>query len=117
VRAGPAAAADAAAIVVFSTLGLLAHDAELTASGYARTALPFLAGWFSVALAVGLYRGPSPGRFAATWLAGVAAGLLVRALALGDVPAPAFVAVAFVTVLALTGGWRLVLGAARRLAG
>jgi hypothetical protein len=110
-----AAAADGVAIVAFATLGLLTHEGELTGAGYARTALPFLAGWFVVAALAGLYRRPSLLRFAAVWSGGVAAGLLTRALLLDDPPAPAFVVVSFAVVLALTGLWRLTILAAVRL--
>lgn len=108
-----AAAADAAAILVFATLGLLEHEGRLSAAGYARTALPFLAGWFAVALLMGLYRRPSLWRFAATWAGGVAAGLALRGLLVGGAPAPAFVVVALASVAALTGGWRVVARAVR----
>jgi hypothetical protein len=75
------AAADAAAILLFTTVGLLSHGFELV--GYARDALPLLACWFAVALAVGLYRRPSWTRFAVCWAVALPLGWLLRALVLG----------------------------------
>jgi hypothetical protein len=74
-------AADAAAIVLFTTVGLLSHGFELV--GYARDALPLLACWFAVALVVGLYRSPSWTRFAVCWAVALPLGWLLRALVLG----------------------------------
>jgi hypothetical protein len=77
--------ADAAAIIAFTTVGLLSHGFEL--AGYARDALPLLACWFAVALAVGLYRRPSRGvaggRFFLCWALGLPLGWLLRAAVLG----------------------------------
>ena len=87
------ATADAAAIVVFATIGQLSHHGSLSAGGYARDALPLLAGWFAASAA---FRG----RFAPTWLVGVSAGVLLRAAILGHWYAKelAFWAVALVFV-------------------
>jgi hypothetical protein len=74
---------DALAIVAFATVGLLSHDHALSASGYARDALPLLAGWFAAALLLGTYRRPSTRTLLAAWAVGVPLGVLVRALALG----------------------------------
>ena len=79
-----AAYADGVAIVAFVTIGLASHGKGLTAAGYARDALPLLGCWFAAAVAFGLYRRPSRRRFVATWLVGVAAGVGVRALVVGD---------------------------------
>jgi hypothetical protein len=76
-----AAAADAAAILLFTTVGLLSHGFD--AAGYLRDALPLLAAWLAVGTAVGLYRRPSRARLLATWACAVPLGWLVRALALG----------------------------------
>jgi hypothetical protein len=75
------AVADAAAIVLFTTVGLLSHGFELV--GYVRDALPILGAWFGVAFALGLYRRRSWPRFAACWAIAIPLGVLVRALALG----------------------------------
>jgi hypothetical protein len=75
--------ADAVGILVFATVGLLSHDHALSLSGYARDALPLLAGWFAAALAFGAYRAPSTRTLLSTWIVGVPLGWLIRALVLG----------------------------------
>ena len=75
--------ADALGIVVFATVGLLSHDHALSATGYARDALPVLGGWFAAALAFGAYRRPSWRMLLATWIVGVPVGIAIRALVLG----------------------------------
>ena len=76
-----AIAADAAAIVLFAIVGMLSHDAA--ASAFARDALPLLGGWFAAALVTRLYVQPSLPRLLVTWIVGITAGVLVRALILG----------------------------------
>lgn len=92
------ALADALAILVFATIGQLSHHGHLSAGGYARDALPLLAGWF---FAFALFRG----RFVSTWLVGVSLGVLLRVAVLSHWYAKelAFwgVALAFVGALAL----------------
>ncbi len=78
-----AAAADAAAIVLFAVVGLLAHDGGVSGRGLARDALPLLGGWFAAALLARLYTQPTRLRLAATWLGGITAGVAVRAAVLG----------------------------------
>ena len=75
--------ADAIGIVAFATLGLAMHDEALSPAGYARDVLPMLGGWFAAALVFGAYRNPSWRTLLATWIVGVPAGILVRALVLG----------------------------------
>jgi hypothetical protein len=75
--------ADALGIVTFATVGLLSHDHALSLSGYARDALPVLAGWFAAALLFHAYRNPSRRTLLLTWIVGVPLGVLLRALALG----------------------------------
>jgi hypothetical protein len=84
-QAGPARlpVADAIGIVVFATVGLLSHDHALSATGYARDALPLLGGWYAAALAFGAYRRPSWRTLLPTWIVGVTGGVVVRALVLG----------------------------------
>ncbi len=77
------ATADAAAIVVFATVGLLSHHHGLSVRGYARDVLPIAGGWFGAALLFRTYRTHRQTRVLATWLVGVTAGVLVRALVLG----------------------------------
>jgi 4-amino-4-deoxy-L-arabinose transferase-like glycosyltransferase len=108
-------AADAAAILVFAVVGMLSHH-RLGAAGFARDALPLLAGWFAAAAAFRLYRRRAGRRLAATWAVGIPAGLVVRRLALGHGLEPAFVATTLVFTLALVLAGRLALriGRSRR---
>jgi len=78
---GSGAAADAAAILLFTTVGLLSHGFELV--GYLRDALPLLACWYAVGLAFGLYRVGGRRRLLATWIVAIPLGVLIRALVLG----------------------------------
>lgn len=77
------AAADAAAVALFATVGLLSHRGGVSATGYARDLLPVLGGWLAAAAALGTYRQRSLPRLLATWIAGVTAGIVVRAAVLG----------------------------------
>jgi hypothetical protein len=101
---------DALAIVVFATIGQLSHHGEVSATGYAEDALPLLATWFAADYVVG-------GRFVPTWLAGVTAGILVRAAILGHWYAKelAFWLVALATIGALAAAGRLLLVLSGRL--
>lgn len=104
--------ADALAILVFVTIGLLSHHGDLTLHGYARDALPFLGGWFAAALAFRLYSRSGWWRLAATWAVGVPAAVLIRALVLGRPLAgreAAFLLVSLVSVGLLVLAGRLVL--------
>ncbi len=78
-----AAGADAAAIVVLTLIGLLSHHGALNGRGFARDAVPLLAGWFAAALLVRLYTRPALRRLVATWLLGITAGVAIRAAILG----------------------------------
>ncbi len=92
---------DAAAILVFVTVGLLSHDKGLSARGYARDALPLLAGWFGAALVFRPYADRRLRRLLATWAGGVTAGVVLRALVLGRSPGgeeAAFLGVALVMI-------------------
>ena len=101
-----AAGADAAAIVVFTLIGLLSHHGGVSGRGLARDLLPLLGGWFVVALLLRLYTRPALRRLVATWLLGITAGVAIRAATLGRTDAAkeaAFlgVALAFTGVFAL----------------
>jgi len=92
---------DAAAIVLFTTIGLISHHKGLSPVGYARDALPLLAGWFGASLLFHPYADRRRLRVVATWATGVTAGVLVRALVLGRTlngKEAAFLAVALVTI-------------------
>ncbi len=77
------AASDALAIVAFVTVGLLSHKHGVSATGYARDALPIIGAWFGVALLLGTYRSGGRRRLFATWAIGVPLGVLIRAAVLG----------------------------------
>lgn len=77
------AVADALAIVSFAAIGQLSHDGGVSAAGFARDALPLLAGWFGAALVFGAYRSAAPRAFVLTWLVGIGAGVAIRAAVLG----------------------------------
>jgi hypothetical protein len=83
VRSVRLALLDAAAILVFAIVGMLSHDRGLSASGFARDALPLLAGWFAVALVAGTYRRRSRRMLLLAWAIGIPLGVLLRALVLG----------------------------------
>ena len=76
----------------------------MSARGLARDVLPLLGGWLGAGALFGLYRRPTLGRLAATWLVGVTAGVVVRAAVLQHTDAgkeAAFLVVALVFTLLL----------------
>src|SRR5262249_3456954 len=104
------AIADALAILVFVTIGLLSHHAGFTLRGFARDALPFLGCWFGAALLFRLYSRRGWWRLAATWAVGVPAAVLVRALVLGrhlGSKEAAFLVVSLLTIGVLVVALRL----------
>ena len=68
---------------MFAVVGLLSHKGGVSATGLARDALPLLGGWLVAATLFRLYVGPRCAGSLATWLVGVAGGVVVRALVLG----------------------------------
>jgi hypothetical protein len=96
------AAIDALALLAFVVVGVLTHDASLTAFG--RDALCILGGWFAAAFAAGLYAHGGRRRLAVTWFAGVTAGVLVRAAIVARWPGAFYgVALAFTALFVLGG--------------
>jgi hypothetical protein len=77
-----AVAGDLLALLAFVTVGLLNHRGGLSATGYARDALPIVGCWLLAAGAFDLYRRPRISALLGTWLLGVTGGVLVRALVL-----------------------------------
>jgi hypothetical protein len=75
------AAADAAALLLFTTVGLISHGFE--ASGYLRDGVPLLAAWFFVAVALRLYPRAGWRRVVGCWIVAVPLAWLARAVALG----------------------------------
>jgi hypothetical protein len=109
--------ADAVGIVAFATLGLAMHDEALSPAGYARDVLPLIAGWYGAALAFGAYRRPSWRTLLATWIVGIPAGILLRALVLGrelDSDQAVFLAIALAFTLLFVVGARAALAALSR---
>ena len=114
---GVLALADAAALVLFSVVGLLSHDGAVSASGLARDALPLLAGWFAAALLFRTYRRRSARALLLTWIVGVPLGVALRAVVLGralEGREAAFLAVALTFTLVFVLALRVVLGLVRR---
>ena len=108
-----AALADATAILLFTTVGLLSHDA-FSLRGYVRDGLPLLVCWFAVALALRLYSRPSWRRLLVCWVVAIPLGVLARALALGrtlDDGQAAFLGVTLAFSLVCLVGMRLLASA------
>ena len=82
-RARRLAAADLIAIVLFAAIGQLSHHGGVSAAGFARDALPLLAGWLVAAALFGAYRRRDRRSLLSTWLVGMTAGVALRAVVLG----------------------------------
>src|SRR5690349_11667174 len=80
-----AVTSDVLALLVFVTVGLLNHHGGLSATGYARDALPIVGCWLVAAGAFDLYKRPRWKALLGTWLAGVVAGVAIRTLMLWHV--------------------------------
>ncbi|HEY7630472.1 MAG TPA: DUF3054 domain-containing protein [Thermoleophilaceae bacterium] len=107
------AVADALAIVAFAAIGQLSHHGGLSIAGFARDALPLLAGWFGAAFVFGAYRGAAPRAFLLTWLVGITVGVGIRAAVLGRAlngHEAAFLVTSLVFTLLLILGCRSLLG-------
>ena len=116
IRPALLAVSDAVAIVAFVTVGLVSHRHGVSATGYARDALPILGAWFGVALLVRTYRVGGWRRLLATWVVGVPLGVLIRALVLGrslNGDELAFLGVALVFSLAFVLALRTMVGLVR----
>jgi len=105
----PVAAADAACLAVFVLLGRASHDLSSGITWYLTVLWPFLLGWFAAAAANRLYASwpnrPLP--LAATWVAGTALALLLRALITQRATPVAFIVVAYAFIGLAVFGWRL----------
>ncbi len=107
----PVAAADAACLAVFVLLGRESHDLTTGLLWYLTVLWPFLLGWFAAAAALRLY-GSWPNRpiaLAATWVAGLAIALMLRAAITQRATPLAFIIVAYAFIALLVFGWRLAL--------
>lgn len=101
---------DALALVVFVAAGGESHALNEGAGWFLDVLWPMACGWFVVAAAVRLYarRGRIAVRLAITIIAGIGAGLVLRASVTHRATPVAFVVVAFAFITMLTAGWRLV---------
>jgi hypothetical protein len=104
---------DTIIFLLFSLAGHSAHNDLSSAIGVIGTALPFVAGWFCAAIALGAYRkdvlpdvSESMQRTTTAWLAGAVIGLTVRSIVERHVVPGAFVAVTVAFNLVLLLGWR-----------
>ena len=106
--------ADAACVVLFTTVGRRNHSGALSAAGIAETAWPFLAGaavgWL---LARGWRRPTAITTGLTVWVCTVAVGMLLRR-ATSEGTALSFVVVATVTTGLLILGWRGAVAVVRR---
>jgi hypothetical protein len=75
-----AVGADAVALLLFVTIGLFTHHGGVSAADYARDAVPLLGCWLLAGGAFDLYKRPHVRALLATWLVGVTAAVLLRAL-------------------------------------
>jgi hypothetical protein len=75
-----AVVADVVALLAFVTIGLLNHEGGISAADYARDAIPFAGCWLLAGGGFDLYKRPRLRALLGTWLVGVTAGVLVRAL-------------------------------------
>jgi hypothetical protein len=78
---------------------------------------PFIAGWFAVALAVGVYRSRTQpwARLAATGALGIAVALVLRAAVTHRGTPVVFIAVAYAFIVLTTIGWRAIAVGVSRL--
>jgi hypothetical protein len=110
-RAFVLALGDAAALVLFSVVGLVNHKAGVTLEAVTRTAGPLLVCWFVVALVAKTYTQPNAWTMLRTWFPAVTLAVLVRYVwlrrpgDLGELTVFWLVALAF-TLLFLVA-WRL----------
>lgn len=96
------AAWDAAALLVFVVVGVLRHGAS--AGAFVRDLLCILGGWFAAALVFRLYQRGTWWRLGGTWLVGISAGVLLRAVIVGHVAYDFWgVALAFTALFVLAG--------------
>jgi hypothetical protein len=75
-----AVCADLVALLAFVTIGLVSHRGGISAADYARDAIPLAGCWLLAGGGFDLYKRPRLRALLGTWLVGVTAGVLVRAL-------------------------------------
>lgn len=117
-------AGDAAALLLFASIGRLSHGEGWSLLGALGTAWPFMAGWYGVAAATGAYgkaaqggnTGTAAGAAAKAWALGIPAGLLLRSATRGYLPEPTFMAISMAVNGLFLVGWRAALAAATEAA-
>src|SRR4051812_9760547 len=107
---------DAVCLSLFVGLGRESHGIGRGVGWFFTVLWPFALGWFAVALAVGLYSARTRvwSRLAATWIAGIGIGLILRAVFTHRASLSTFAVVVYVFVGVFTFGWRAVALALRR---
>jgi len=73
---------DVLALLTFVVIGLVNHHGGITAGGLARDTVAIVGCWLLAAGAFDLYKRPRLSALLGTWLVGVTAGVLARALLL-----------------------------------
>ncbi|MFV9504132.1 MAG: DUF3054 domain-containing protein [Oscillochloridaceae bacterium umkhey_bin13] len=111
-------AGDVVALLIFAALGRRSHGAAagLAALGEtAITALPFIAGWLSVAPLAGAFSphttngvGPMLRTVLIGWSGALLVGAVLRAAMIGRFSPVSFYVVTFLVALLILGGWRAV---------
>ena len=109
---------DGVCLCAFVILGRQSHDIGEGALWFFIVVWPFIAGWFAVALALGLYtaRNRLRVRLATTAILGIVISLLLRATVTHRDTPLAFIIVAVGFIVLTTVGWRVVAFALSRLA-
>lgn len=101
---------DTASLLLFATIGRLSHGEPLSLIDSFGTALPFMVGWFTAAVALGGYGKPaleSSLKTAATcWITGIPAGLLLRSISRGYLPETPFIVISMAVTGVFLMGWR-----------
>jgi Protein of unknown function (DUF3054) len=101
---------DVACLCLFVLLGRQSHDITGGGGWFFVVVWPFLAGWFAVAIGIGLYaaRRRLAVRLVATEIVGVAIALTLRDAVTHRATPLAFIAVAFGFIAVTTLGWRVI---------
>lgn len=111
---------DAAALLLFATIGRVSHGETISLAAALSTAWPFMAGFFASGALLGGYgkaaqggnTAAAAGAAAKSWALGIPAGVLLRSATRGYFPEPSFVAVSMVATGVFLIGWRSGLAAA-----
>jgi hypothetical protein len=118
------ATGDVVLLLMFAVIGRWSHH-EFSARGLwvtLGTAAPFIVGWALVAPPLGAYNRrsfvsipSSVKRLLVAWPIGLVAALLIRSIVDHEIPAPAFIAVAFCFNLLTLSVWRALLVTRQRV--